>query len=178
MVNHPSPLRSHQCRPPHGGRGLKLLLSNSIAVEKRRPPHGGRGLKFDVECALYLLYSSPSPRRAWIEITVGKPVPVTLPSPSPRRAWIEIRPYGHGAGAYKGRPPHGGRGLKCSCNPWAAIPRKRRPPHGGRGLKSKSLRIATTIPASPSPRRAWIEIAVTDKGLRAPRIALPTEGVD
>ena len=80
------------CRPPHGGRGLKLR-DFAIAARKigRRPPHGGRGLKSYASVSIFSTSLSPSPRRAWIEI-----VPYeqwdngSLKSPSPRRAWIEI----------------------------------------------------------------------------------------
>ena len=36
----------------------------------------------------------------------------------------------------------------------------RRPPHGGRGLKSFIKDISAELEASPSPRRAWIEISL------------------
>ena len=34
-------------------------------------------------------------------------------SPSPRRAWIEIESVSYTLANCSGRPPHGGRGLKC-----------------------------------------------------------------
>ena len=34
-----------QRRPPHGGRGLKLIDVFALLGDDRRPPHGGRGLK-------------------------------------------------------------------------------------------------------------------------------------
>ena len=35
------------CRPPHGGRGLKYCSpQESELFRRRRPPHGGRGLKY------------------------------------------------------------------------------------------------------------------------------------
>ena len=33
-------------RPPHGGRGLKLVRVACKKLLDRRPPHGGRGMKF------------------------------------------------------------------------------------------------------------------------------------
>ena len=101
---------------------------------------------------------------------------------------------------FPGRPPHGGRGLKSlGCRRQRLRPAGR-PPHGGRGLKSLSSMLLITSFMSPSPRRAWIEIAVLSSGCGAlaspsPRrawieivswsggtvtkvVALPTEGVD
>ena len=76
-----------------------------------------------------------------------------------------------------------------------------RPPHGGRGLKFDFDDIARSDGRSPSPRRAWIEIPLSQiasvrlsgrpphggRGLKfalskflykVSRVALPTEGVD
>ena len=55
------------CRPPHGGRGLKSFFYRKTISALRRPPHGGRGLKY-VE--------------VWLHEEITR------------------------------RPPHGGRGLK------------------------------------------------------------------
>ena len=81
---------STKCRPPHGGRGLKLLRSRDPDDLTGRPPHGGRGLKSSQKCRWRDGKSSPS---AW-------------------RAWIEVRPYTLSFLRRSGRPPHGGRGLK------------------------------------------------------------------
>ena len=81
----------------------------------------------------------------------------------------------------KGRPPHGGRGLKSTrivayiialVSPpargaWIEIWKnheatpygKGRPPHGGRGLKSMLPSSALAFFTSPPARGAWIEIS-------------------
>ena len=79
-------------------------------------------------------------------------------SPSPRRAWIEIILVSVTLVGRPRRPPLGGRGLK-----WIIYYHLRavigRPPLGGRGLKFFWGRVECgPALASPSPRRAWIEI--------------------
>ena len=77
----------------------------------------------------------------------------------------------------KSRPPHGGRGLKSSA--LEQLRRDaRRPPHGGRGLKCYCCWYCWTCYKSPSPRRAWIEIAIVIAERGDWNVALPTEGVD
>ena len=39
-----------------------------------------------------------------------------------------------------------------------------RPPHGGRGLKCKDKNILSAMTESPSPRRAWIEMPSAHRG--------------
>ena len=60
-------------RPPHGGRGLKWLITKQKRLSfARRPPHGGRGLKFvDVSHSFTAVVSS-STRGTWIEIEKTK----------------------------------------------------------------------------------------------------------
>ena len=123
----------------------------------RRPPHGGRGLKFRPSSRQSGCPVSPSPRRAWIEMLSSMLLITSFMSPSPRRAWIEIRGAGTRPLGLLCRPPHGGRGLKCS-EEAVCLAHERRPPHGGRGLKCQSPRKAIALSRSPSPRRAWIEI--------------------
>ena len=54
-----------------------------------------------------------------------------------------------------------------------------RPPHGGRGLKSAGMRnISLTSLASPSSRRAWIEMLKLAALKKVDMVALLTEGVD
>ena len=57
-----------------------------------------------------------------------------------------------------GRPPHGGRGLKCTIVGTFICIIVRRPPHGGRGLKSVPARNGKHSYTSPPARGAWIEI--------------------
>ena len=89
------------CRPPHGGRGLKFVASmraeypyespsprrawiemaDSTHISSptlRRPPHGGRGLKCHCYGITVLSEMSPSPRRAWIEILKTCAVPTVF----------------------------------------------------------------------------------------------------
>ena len=78
-------------RPPHGGRGLKLRCVGDILNPDGRPPHGGRGLKCRLACCPLLCTRSPSSRRAWIEILwIQNRIPRAFRSPSSRRAWIKI----------------------------------------------------------------------------------------
>ena len=88
----------------------------------------------------------------------------------------------------RGRPPHGGRGLKSLClayfssgtgspsprRAWIEIPLPPplsaravggRPPHGGRGLKCEVVEGIGASLSSPSPRRAWIEIFSQEFGI-------------
>ena len=58
-----------------------------------RPPHGGRGLKYTIIILQAIDLWSPSARRAWIEILKKPRFNVcSWSSPSARRAWIEM-PY-------------------------------------------------------------------------------------
>jgi len=79
--------------------------------------------------------------------------------------------------AHPCRPPRGGRGLKYRGgfrHPWI----RRRPPRGGRGLKCFIAASSTARGASPSSRRAWIEIAVRAHRRQLVVVALLAEGVD
>ena len=50
-----------------------MSFRRSFLQYQRRPPHGGRGLKLLFVNLLVGIVSSPSPRRAWIEmIAEGK----------------------------------------------------------------------------------------------------------
>ena len=80
------------CRPPHGGRGLKLpIIKRPINIKRSsstwrtwieismatldtniicgRPPHGGRGLKYTLAQMYKNHTSSSSTWRTWIEIS-------------------------------------------------------------------------------------------------------------
>ena len=77
-----------------------------------------------------------------------------------------------------GRPPHGGRGLKCVIvditNNFNVSPSPRRA-----WIEISLGQIGLTdIKLSPSPRRAWIEINCFGYGSQFHTVALPTEGVD
>ena len=65
-------------RPPHGGRGLKLvtLLLDGGAGDCR-PPHGGRGLKFLQLTLPFLLLRSSSTRGTWIEMLSSLRIAIT-----------------------------------------------------------------------------------------------------
>ena len=89
--------------------------------------------------------------------------PTGFQSPSPRRAWIEMLITPRTAVKFLCRPPHGGRGLKYECSFDWRLP-ARRPPHGGRGLKCLFRDNPSRQSQSPSPRRAWIEIAAVNSG--------------
>ena len=102
-----------------------------------------------------------------------------LSSPS-RGTWIEIVKYGTAYKDNNGRPPHGGRGLKCFIFPviihfhrsspsrgtWIEIRYEEqiaqffggRPPHGGRGLKCPFSKTAISPSWSSPSRGTWIEI--------------------
>ena len=52
----------------------------------------------------------------------------------------------------------------------------RRPPHGGRGLKFNRTTLVTVRLASPSPRRAWIEMDTAFSSSRSRRSRPPHGG--
>ena len=164
-----------------------------------RPPHGGRGLKSRIDKSEERRLLSPSPRRAWIEIAKLSPVSGTMARRPPhggrglkfdRLGLVDIsfgRPPHGGRGLKwkcmtksnnsRGRPPHGGRGLKYFFKVVYNF-LSRRPPHGGRGLKFALPPAWVYSTPSPSPRRAWIEIAEARERQELVDAALPTEGVD
>ncbi len=110
-------------RPPHGGRGLKEWACMLVFLADRRPPHGGRGLKARPRRGPERRTLSPPSRGAWIERVHRGSAPPGFPSPPSRGAWIEREtplPYPHKS---RGRPPHGGRGLKVR-KKWPGGPRK------------------------------------------------------
>ena len=124
-------------RPPHGGRGLKLVrVAGKQLLDDSRPPHGGRGLKLTFSVLYHVApCGSPPARGAWIEIYNRHCTSCGLP----------------------GRPPHGGRGLKYTVD-MLNYCRTSRPPHGGRGLKYRQGAPAGNSKVSPPARGAWIEI--------------------
>ena len=76
-----------------------------------------------------------------------------------------------------GRPPHGGRGLKCIDNVQHLLDEDGRPPHGGRGLKfARLIGVMTIHLMSPPARGAWIEIGVPDVFIPAARGRPPHGG--
>ena len=78
---------------------------------------------------------------------------------------------------FRCRPPRGGRGLKFCKNTGAEL-NIGRPPRGGRGLKCPVGYDLLQRPASPSSRRAWIEIKEIEPWEKALHVALLAEGVD
>ena len=54
------------------------------------PPHGGSGLKYLISAGVAKIQLSPSTRREWIEMALSTPARRTERSPSTRREWIEI----------------------------------------------------------------------------------------
>ena len=58
------------CRPPRGGRGLKLLYTNAHSGVLWSPPRGGRGLKYYKAMYPDFFVWSPPARGAWIEIAM------------------------------------------------------------------------------------------------------------
>ena len=101
--------------------------------------------------------ASSSTRRTWIEIAAETSALLVPESSSTRRTWIEIKRAPPGRAGHKGRPPHGGRGLKwgratttataimssSTRRTWIEMQKKRGPLPCG---------------ASSSTRRTWIEI--------------------
>ena len=168
-----------RCRPPHGGRGLKLGRPTTATTcrsspsawgawietqgspsnrprTRRRPPHGGRGLKLERAAGDRAGIASPSAWGAWIETMVQPTIGASSSSPSAWGAWIETRERCRRVYGRHRRPPHGGRGLKLvERTVHQAV--TRRPPHGGRGLKPEILSRAAIASPSPSAWGAWIE---------------------
>ena len=61
------------CRPPRGGRGLKLLTNLGEVVTASRPPRGGRGLKsLGSHSRCNAREGSPPSRGAWIEMLISE----------------------------------------------------------------------------------------------------------
>ena len=121
---------------------------------------------------------SPSPRRAWIEIDKAD---FTLwdeqTSPSPRRAWIEIAFYAVADLISNVALPTEGvdrnkETLRACLLAGVALPTE------GVDRNSSLASIPAVNLASPSPRRAWIEISATLMPRAPAAVALPAEGVD
>ena len=165
------------CRPPRGGRGLKLPQMGGernrlesppsrgawieissfppfVLLPVRRPPRGGRGLKFGVIVNDGgIARTSPPSRGAWIEISTYSQNMAFVASPPSRGAWIEI---------------HKAVTIAVSHCPG-------RPPRGGRGLKFRSPPAVLRDPESPPSRGAWIEIAFHHPQ-NAPLLVAPLAG--
>ena len=131
----------------------------SVPVCPSRPPRGGRGLKFIVIDNIAVFISSSSSRRTWIEIARLLRDGCRKESSSSRRTWIEMWKYA--ATILRGccRPPRGGRGLKYIERSIRCLD-SRRPPRGGRGLKSYADPPPRGFNESSSSRRTWIEMVV------------------
>ena len=165
-------------------RGAWIEISLDVpkhTVHECRSPHGERGLKFAPLVTLPHLRQSLPPRGAWIEISSSYKPPPPRKSLPPRGAWIEIcydigtkqnttRRSPHGERGLKlryfaqtftlpGRSPHGERGLKFFGHSRISV-RSCRSPHGERGLKSAPIPHPDTYGWSLPPRGAWIEIAL------------------
>ena len=124
-------------RSPHGERGLKFtqrIFDDNIKL--RRSPHGERGLKCCIQIICNNTWESLPARGAWIEIQMTFRHYLTNQSLPARGAWIEIYTPQKHQNHVCGRPPHGGRGLKCLPSMRHLLEFYCRSPHGGRGLKS------------------------------------------
>ena len=167
-----------ECRPPHGGRGLKfgqcyghIRCGQSSSTRRTwiemedcwvlwllrpcRPPHGGRGLKFSFTCLSLVSRSRPPHGGRGLKSVCCPPGRSRFLSSSTRRTWIEMSSTSPVSGSMQGRPPHGGRGLKFQ----VLIQRER------------SLESSST-------RRTWIEIAGRCCTMRPGPVVLHTEDVD
>ena len=60
------------CRPPHGGRGLKLLAVDSPARLKVSPPTRGAWIEIPSGRGKWDKQLSPPTRGAWIEIPIWR----------------------------------------------------------------------------------------------------------
>ena len=126
---------------------------------------------------LCVVDASPSSRRAWIEIVFVGFVDGVVVSPSSRRAWIEIRRQHERAF----RSPVAllaegvDRNPACPCSlrgRWVALLAE-----GVDRNASGASMIAPAV-ASPSSRRAWIEMQALRRRTCPHQVALLAEGVD
>ena len=88
-------------------------------------------MKYGIRLVGALAVKSPPARGAWIEMPPEDEGELMKMSPPARGAWIEISRRSSDYACYACRPPHGGRGLKCSCQKAVSVPRRVAPRTGG-----------------------------------------------
>ena len=88
-------------------------------------------MKFEIPVCHALAFASPPAWGAWIEILQKRAGPAGFLSPPAWGAWIEMFSGPIVFRSFSGRPPHGGRGLKCKQEGSPTLPPKVAPRMGG-----------------------------------------------